>query len=213
MQTSHSESPARANSYFFVSHWRVPGRIEQVFRLFQQLERLPDWWPSVYLSVEELDSGGPKGIGRTAALVTKGWLPYAIRWELSLTDLTYPERIDLRAHGDLEGQGTWLLAQDGNDVDITFEWEVRAEHPLLKYLSPLLKPLFAMNHRWAMRQGELSLKLEMQRRQARSLEEALKIPSPPGPESSGRSLALVGGAAAAAMAVVWLASRKKQPQS
>ena len=209
MQTSRSTSSS-ANSYFFVSHWRVPGRIEQVFRLFQQVERLPDWWPAVYRGVEELEAGGPKGLGRTVALRGKGWLPYSIRWQLKVTGVEYPRRIDLSASGDLEGRGTWLLAQAGEDVDITFEWEVTANKPLLKSLSPFLKPLFAMNHRWAMRQGEISLKLEMQRLQARSMEEALKVPRPPGPEPSARALAIMAGATGLALGLVWRAKRRAQ---
>lgn len=209
MQTSKSErTPAQANSYFFVSHWRVPGRIEEVHRLLQQAERLPDWWPSVYLAV----SANGKGADRRLDMTTKGWLPYTLRWQMRVTGMEYPSRIDLSAEGDLVGRGTWLLAQAGEDVDITFEWEVMADKPLLKYLSPLLKPLFAMNHRWAMQQGEISLRLEMQRLRARSMEEALKVPRPPGPESSAKTLAIVGGAAGLALALVWIARSMKQPR-
>ena len=35
-----------------------------------------------------------------------------------------------------------------------------ADKALLRYLSFLLKPVFAMNHRWAMAQGEKSLRVE-----------------------------------------------------
>lgn len=34
-------------------------------------------------------------------------------------------------------------------VDITYEWHIRAEKPFLKLFSPILKPIFAANHRWA----------------------------------------------------------------
>ena len=53
-------------------------------------------------------------------------------------------------------------------VDITYDWRLRAEKPLLRNLSFLLKPLFEANHRWAMAQGEESLKLELARRRAAS---------------------------------------------
>ena len=50
----------------------------------------------------------------------------------------------------------------------TYDWRLRAEKPLLRNLSFLLKPLFEANHRWAMAQGEESLKLELLRRRATS---------------------------------------------
>jgi len=51
-------------------------------------------------------------------------------------------------------------------VNLTYDWRIRAEKPLLRWLSPLLKPLFAANHRWAMAQGERSLARELARRAA-----------------------------------------------
>ncbi|PKL77921.1 MAG: polyketide cyclase [Candidatus Melainabacteria bacterium HGW-Melainabacteria-1] len=205
-------SKAAANSYFFVSHWRVPGKAEQVFELFRDVERLPQWWPAVYLNVEVQEQGGRHGIGRRVALRTRGWLPYSLNWQLTIREVVFPSRISLDATGDLLGQGTWHLAQDGEYVDITYDWEVLANKPLLKWLSPLLKPLFAFNHRWAMRQGEASLRLELQRMQAPSLEKALEIPPPPGPEPALKTWALLGGAAGLLTALAWgahLLTRRK----
>jgi hypothetical protein len=49
-------------------------------------------------------------------------------------------------------------------VHVTFDWSIRAEKPLLQYLSFLLKHVFEANHRWAMAQGERCLKRELSRR-------------------------------------------------
>ena len=62
----------------------------------------------------------------------------------------------------------WTFEQDGAFVDITYDWRLRAEKPLLRNLSFLMKPLFEANHRWAMAQGEESLRLELARRRATS---------------------------------------------
>jgi len=53
-------------------------------------------------------------------------------------------------------------------VNITYDWKIRADKALLRYLSFLLKPVFAMNHRWAMAQGEKSLCVELSRRRSAS---------------------------------------------
>lgn len=211
MQETERRSPRIANSYFFVSHWRVKGRVEEVFSVLKQAERLPLWWPSVYLGVEENERGERDGIGRTLTLTTKGWLPYTLIWKLRVTGVTAPERLSISASGDLEGKGTWMLAQDGEYVNISYEWEVVANKPLLKLLSPLLKPVFALNHRWAMAQGETSLKLELQRIKARSYEEALQVPPPPGPEPEARAWAVLGSGLLLSLGLLWLGLRTAQP--
>lgn len=66
----------------------------------------------------------------------------------------FPHSFSIEATGDFEGTGEWRLRQDGEFVDLTYDWKVPAEKPLLRALSFVLKPIFAANHRWAMRQGE-----------------------------------------------------------
>ena len=64
-------------------------------------------------------------------------------------------------------------------VNLTYDWKIRADKPLLRYLSFLLKPIFAANHRWAMTKGEKSLKLELACRRSPTPEDATRIPPPP----------------------------------
>jgi hypothetical protein len=154
----------RSNDYHFVTHWTVESTCEEVSAVLGDPLALPRWWPSVYLEVEELRPGGRNGIGRRVRLLTKGRLPYTLQWEFEVVDARYPYGFTIDADGDFEGTGTWVFAQRGPVVDITFEWRIRAEKPLLRWLSFMFKPIFAANHRWAMSQGERSLKRELQRR-------------------------------------------------
>jgi hypothetical protein len=66
----------------------------------------------------------------------------------------YPAGFTIEATGDFLGRGIWTFEQEGDWVNATFDWRLRAEKPLLRYLSFLLKPLFCANHRWAMARGE-----------------------------------------------------------
>ena len=66
----------------------------------------------------------------------------------------------LEATGDFVGRGEWTLEQATLHVDLTYDWRIRADKPLLRRLSFLLKPVFAANHYWAMAKGEESLRLE-----------------------------------------------------
>jgi hypothetical protein len=112
-------------------------------------------------------AGDERGIGAVVALHTRGWLPYTLRWQFRVTDVR-PDGYALEAWGDFVGHGVWTFEQRGSAerpwVLLTYDWQIRADKPLLRRLSPLLRPLFAWNHRWAMRQGERSLRRELARR-------------------------------------------------
>ena len=123
-------------------------------------------------------------MGKRVRLHTKGWLPYTLRWESCSTESARPYRLAIRAVGDFDGRGIWTLEQDGQYVNVTFDWKLTADKPLLKYLSFLLKPVFSANHRWAMQRGRESLELELARRHARTDQERARIPSPPAPNKT-----------------------------
>ena len=155
-----------ANDYHFFTHWRVAGTIEEVADVLGEAEALPRWWPSVYLSVKVLDPGDASGIGKVVTLHTRGWLPYTLHWTFRVVASRPPLGYAIEAWGDFVGRGVWTFRQDGDVADITYDWRIRAAKPLLTWLSPLLKPIFSANHRWAMARGEASLVRELERRRA-----------------------------------------------
>ncbi len=174
-----------ANRYEFVTQWRVEASREDVFRILEDTPGLARWWPAVWLKVEQLQPAGPSGVGSVYRLTSKGWLPYILRWTMTTTEKTFPQRLALAADGDFRGTGVWTLTQDGAFTDITYTWELVADKPLLKYLSFLFKPAFRANHNWAMKTGLESLKLELARRAAPTDEARAAIPPPPGPTFLG----------------------------
>ena len=157
----------KSNEYHFITHWRVEADIKEVADLLGDALALPRWWSSVYLDVRELE---PKNADRPALieLHTKGWLPYTLKWRLRKTESRYPYGFTIEASGDFDGQGVWTFEQNGAFVNIIYDWRIRADKPLLRYLSFLLKPIFSANHRWAMAQGEKCLRVELVRRRADS---------------------------------------------
>lgn len=167
------------NDYHFITHWHMKARAEDVIAMFNDVESLPRWWPSVYLETRIFAPGQANGLGKRVDLHTKGWLPYTLRWQFVVTDVS-PTGSTLVVEGDFVGRGIWTFAKDGDGVAITYDWRVEATKPLMKYLSFVLRPLFAMNHRWAMDRGERSLALELRRRAGEA-----GVPGPPPPTSSG----------------------------
>ncbi len=170
-----------SNDYHFITEWHVESILQEIAEILGNGPDLARWWPSVYLNVKELETGDATGVGKVIDLYTKGWLPYTLRWQFRVIASNAPYGFTLEAWGDFVGRGIWTFEQEGNTVKITYDWKIRADKPLLRYLSFVMKPIFSMNHHWAMQKGEESLKLELARRHAKSAEERARIPAPPQP--------------------------------
>jgi hypothetical protein len=170
-----------ANDYHFITHWRLPGTPDEVTDVLSDVGGLARWWPSVYLDVQELHAGDGRGLGKIVSLYTKGWLPYTLRWQFEVSEVHHPHGFRLEAWGDFVGRGIWTFTAAGDEVIVTYDWKITAAKPLLRDLSFVLKPIFAANHHWAMRMGDISLRLELARRRARTEAERARIPAPPGP--------------------------------
>ncbi len=153
----------------------------EVYTILSDAEALARWWPAVYLDVKEVEKGDLNSIGKKVKLFTKGWLPYTIRWDFEVIENIKPVTFTIKASGDLAGKGVWLLRQDGDFCNVSFDWRIEAEKRFLKTFSFILKPIFSANHKWAMKKGEESLKLELQRQQSVGLTGLSQVPSPPRP--------------------------------
>ena len=160
------------NLYHFLSRWRFQAAAEEIFAILSDPLEYPRWWPSVYLAAREVAPGRVR-------LLTRGWLPYKLRWDAQTEGTRPPELLAIRASGDFMGNGVLSVVQDGEFADVTFDWKLTAEKPLLRYLSFVLRPAFEANHRWAMEQGRKSLELELARYRATTVEEMNLVPPPP----------------------------------
>jgi hypothetical protein len=152
-----------SNDYAFLTHWRVPGTLEQAYDILIDVRGYLRWWPDVYLEVGPIGSISA-GVGAKTRLLTRGKLPYKLHWQAEIIEADRPISFVIRATGDFDGHDVWSLQPQDNDVAIAFDWRLRAEKPLLRYLSFLFKPLFKWNHRWAMVCGEEGLRAEIARR-------------------------------------------------
>ena len=174
------------NDYHFVDRWRVEGDIKEVADILEDALSLPQWWGSVYFEVKEIEPGGEHGIGKLISLRAGGWLPYTLRINFRTVESHYPHGFSMDATGDLEGKGIWTFEPHGPFVNVTYDWTIRANKPIIEKLSFLLKPIFRSNHNWTMKRGEESLKLELMRRRAKTTGETSAVPGPPRPSLAVR---------------------------
>ena len=178
------------NAYHFIDRWRVKGDLTEVADILEDALALPRWWGSVYFEVKEIEPGVEHGIGKLISLHAGGWLPYTLRINFRTVESNYPHGFAMDATGDLEGHGIWTFEQDGEFVNISYDWTIKANKPIIEKLSFLLKPIFRSNHNWTMRRGEESLKLELLRRRATSDAERAHVPPSPQPSVVVRMLGL-----------------------
>ena len=104
----------------------------------------------------------------------------------------------LEPSGDFAGRGVLTFEQDSEWVQVAYEWDVRANKPLLRNFSFIFRPIFEANHWWAMRMGEESLKRELAGRHAPTPEAEADVPEPPQPTSPSPATMTIG------MAGIWL---------
>jgi hypothetical protein len=147
-----------ANGYHHVSRWRVRGAIEDVYVLVANVAEYPRWWGDVFLQVVPSRSDGS-----TAEVQTTGLLPYRIHFCARLVDAVPLRQITIRTDGDFVGRGTWRLEEDGEHVNVSFDWQVWVRKPLIRHCSALFKPIFLANHCWAMATGQLRLQAVLRR--------------------------------------------------
>jgi quercetin dioxygenase-like cupin family protein/uncharacterized protein YndB with AHSA1/START domain len=133
--------------YVFIDQWDVDAPIEDVFDALADGTTYPAWWRPTYIGVE---ADGPVGPGQVSRQHFKGKLPYHLHTTSTILDYERPTRVSADVVGDLSGRGIWTLTEnDDRRVHVRFDWTVFADKPILRLLTPVLRPVFRWNHNWA----------------------------------------------------------------
>ncbi|HEY6692103.1 MAG TPA: SRPBCC family protein [Solirubrobacteraceae bacterium] len=135
-----------SREYLFVDEWDVAAPPEAVFHAISEARTYPQWWTPVYIDVEA--TGEPK-VGKESNQHFKGRLPYHLHTRSRITRLEPPHSIEADVDGDLRGHGKWTLTATATGTHVRFDWQVFADKPLLRMLTPILRPAFRWNHAWA----------------------------------------------------------------
>jgi len=139
-----------AREYVFIDEWDVVAPQGAVFEALADARTYPDWWRPVYLTVS---TDGPPAVGRVSQQEFKGRLPYHLKTRSEIVRLEPPREFEVNVVGDLSGRGVWTLTPNERGVHIRFDWRVLADRPLLRYLTPVLRPLFRWNHDWSIQRA------------------------------------------------------------
>jgi quercetin dioxygenase-like cupin family protein/uncharacterized protein YndB with AHSA1/START domain len=140
--------------YVFVDEWDVDAPREVVFDALADARTYPEWWRPVYVEVE---AEGPPAVGVSSRQHFKGRLPYHLHTTSTIVRLERPHQVEADVVGDLSGRGLWTLTPQDDATHVRFDWTVNADRPLLRRLTPVLRPLFRWNHNWAIERAKEGL--------------------------------------------------------
>jgi mannose-6-phosphate isomerase-like protein (cupin superfamily) len=130
------------DEYTFVDEWDVAAPQEDVFDTLADGTTYPAWWKPVYIDATH--------DGEYTLQHFKGRLPYHLHTRTRTTHSERPHRLAGETDGDLRGTGVWTLsANPDGSTHVRFDWRVHADRPLLKVLTPFLRPVLRWNHNWA----------------------------------------------------------------
>lgn len=151
-----------APEYRFLDRWVVPAPIDAVYALISRPLDYPAWWGKVFLAAS--GDEGEAEPGKRVDVLSRGYLPYRLRFSLTCVATDRPHRIDSAVAGDFEGSGTWLLEEREGVTYALLDWRPRVNKAGVRQLTPLLRPLFRSNHTWGMRRGQEAVLAALGRR-------------------------------------------------
>jgi hypothetical protein len=159
-----------ANQFRFEEYWEIPGAsAADVYDVLSRGELLPRWWTGVYKDSIKIAGGPEPCVGDRLRVRARGFLPYELNFVVESLVLEPNRRVVVRTMGDFDGLWTADISERDGGVRIDLVWEVSVLRPILRRLAPLLRPLFAWNHRWTTPRGEAGLIAFLAQRRAERL--------------------------------------------
>jgi uncharacterized protein YndB with AHSA1/START domain len=143
-------------AYRFLDRWVVPAPIEHVYDAIGDVRGYEHWWTDFV--IRATGDCGPPEPGKRSELLVKAYLPYKVNFGLEVVAAARPRRILSRLSKDFDGSGEWVLEEMADGTLAMLDWRPSVNHALIRYLTPMLCPLFRSNHKWAMRRGERQIR-------------------------------------------------------
>jgi hypothetical protein len=138
----------------FFDEWRLAAEPDAVAVVLRDIERWPDWWPSVR-SVTPMT--GADGTGLTWTFRFRTRLPYDMIFTTEVITEDPLVGVEARVTGRVDGRGRWRGTPIDGGTLVRFDWTVRAWLAWMRAVAPLARPIFAWNHRSLMTEGAAGL--------------------------------------------------------
>jgi uncharacterized protein YndB with AHSA1/START domain len=144
------------------TQWRFDASIDAVWQVLSRTAEWPQWWPAV-IEVQELASGDALGIGAYRRMTWRTALPYTLSFNMRTTRVERLTLIEGQSEGELAGIGRWQLSEADGRTLVQYDWIVNVTKPWMRGLLPVLRPVFAWNHRVVMEWGQRGLEKQLRK--------------------------------------------------
>ncbi|MEW6414804.1 MAG: SRPBCC family protein [Pseudomonadota bacterium] len=135
-----------------VSEWHLAAPPEAVWQVLEATEAWPLWWPEIR-RVDLLAPGGENDEGAVRRTWWTSHLPYGFVIDFVTRAADKPHLLAVEARGDLVGMGRWEIAAIPVGSRVRYFWQVHPHKAWMRWLAPLLAPVFAWNHHAVMKDG------------------------------------------------------------
>lgn len=135
-----------------VSEWHLAAPPDAVWGVLAAAQDWPQWWPEVR-RVDLLAAGAHNDEGAVRRTWWTSRLPYGFVIDFTTRAAEKPRMLAVEASGDLAGMGRWELEPIPVGTRVRYVWQVQPHKTWMRWLAPLLAPVFAWNHHAVMRDG------------------------------------------------------------
>lgn len=143
---------ATASDFRFTTIWELPAPVDRVWAELLDVEAWPTWWKG-FERVEVVRDGDADGVGSVRDFVTRGKLPYRMRYRTEVVRVEPLRLIEAVSSGDLVGFGRWTIEATEYGTRAEYLWHVRTTRRLHRALSPIARRPLARNHDLVMEWG------------------------------------------------------------
>ena len=144
------------DAYHFKTTWKIESPIERVWDAIYEAEKWPEWWEYV-ISVREIRKGDAHDIGAIKEYKWGTKFFYSLVFQSELIENKYCKLLRATAKGELDGDGIWTFSEKKGITTVIYFWNVRTTKKWMQFLSPVLKPVFLINHNIVMNSGAIGL--------------------------------------------------------
>lgn len=138
--------------YSFTTYWHIDAPIKNVWAVIYDAKNWPTWWKHVK-KVTVTKSGDKHGIGSEQHHEWGTALPYRLIFDTRTTRIEPPHLLLADSLGQLVGTGRWELKEEKGTTIVRYDWNVQTTKKWMNALAPLMKPIFAWNHKTVMDEG------------------------------------------------------------
>ena len=125
-----------------------PVEPDALWEAFCRVDEYQVWWPWL----RRFEPGALEPGARWACSVQPP-LPYAVRFDLVLTEVVEGRAVGARVEGDVRGDAHIEIAPDGEGSALRLTSSLAPTHPMLRAVARVARPIASFGHDWVLDTG------------------------------------------------------------